>query len=346
MVEKVISNLDSSKASSSECIPVVVLKNCEHELSYTLAEVFNMFLKDSYFLDCWKVSLVVPALYNVDGRSTAKNYHPVLLFSYYTLMTFLMLSVRFLSMLMILISTLSVIRSLICGNKENWLLDLNLISETLWTGAESDLSISVVEKLNYFHLTGLITPVLLMWKWMGLFLRKDNILRCWGWLSLLNWIGALTFYLLLKVLPRNWSLDLFYSMNFLSPEVTLYIYKSTIQPYMKHCCHVWAGACGCYLELLDKLQKPMSRTVSPSLAVSLEPLAHHQNVATLSLFYRYYFSRCSSELAELVPLPFSWERSTFSYRLHDFSVAIPRCYKDIYIKRFFLSQLDSGILCL
>ena len=41
----------------------------------------------------------------------------VLHFSYYTLMTFLMmLSVILLSMLMILLSTLSVIRHLICGN--------------------------------------------------------------------------------------------------------------------------------------------------------------------------------------------------------------------------------------
>ena len=37
MVKKVITNLDSSKASGPDCIPVVVLKNCEPELSYTLA---------------------------------------------------------------------------------------------------------------------------------------------------------------------------------------------------------------------------------------------------------------------------------------------------------------------
>ena len=29
MVKKVITNLDSSKASGPDCIPVVVLKNCE-----------------------------------------------------------------------------------------------------------------------------------------------------------------------------------------------------------------------------------------------------------------------------------------------------------------------------
>ena len=45
------------------------------------------------------------------------------------------------------------------------------------------------------------------------------------------------------------------SMKFLSPEVALYLYKSTIQPCMEYCCHVWAGAPSCYLELFDKLQK-------------------------------------------------------------------------------------------
>ena len=126
------------------------------------------------------------------------------------------------------------------------------------------------------------------------------------------------------------------SMKFLSPEVALYLYKSTIRPCMEYCCHDWAGAPSCYLDLLDKLQKWRCRIVGPSLAASLEPLAHRRNVASLSLFYRYYFGRCSSELAELVPLPFSRGRSTgYSDRLHDFSVTIPRCYKDVYVNSFF-----------
>ena len=126
------------------------------------------------------------------------------------------------------------------------------------------------------------------------------------------------------------------SMKFLSPKVALYLYKSTIRPCMEYCCHVWAGAPSCYLELLDKLQKRICRTAGPLLAASLEPLAHHRNVARLNLFYRYYFGRCSSELAELVPLPCSRERSTrYSGRLHDYSVIIPRCYKDGFVKNFF-----------
>ena len=68
---------------------------------------------------------------------------------------------------------------------------------------------------------------------------------------------------------------LIHSMKFLSPEVALYLYKSTIHPCMEYCCHVWTGAPSCYLELLDKLQKRICRTVGSSLATSLEPLAHH-----------------------------------------------------------------------
>ena len=83
------------------------------------------------------------------------------------IMTFLMmLSVILLSMLMILLYTLNVIGHVICGYNYDWLLNLNLIYETLdW---------------------------ILMWKWMGLFLRKNHLLKCWSWLSLLNWIGPLT----------------------------------------------------------------------------------------------------------------------------------------------------------
>ena len=84
-------------------------------------------------------------------------------FSYYTLMTFLvMLSVILLSMLMILLSILGVIRHLICGNNLNWLLNLNLIYETLWTGVRSGLLISMLGKLSWFRLIGLKTMALLM----------------------------------------------------------------------------------------------------------------------------------------------------------------------------------------
>ena len=81
MVKKVITNLDSSKASGPDCIPVVVLKNSEPELSYILAKLFNKCLKESCFPECWKVASVVPVFKNIRERSTAKNYRPVSLLS-------------------------------------------------------------------------------------------------------------------------------------------------------------------------------------------------------------------------------------------------------------------------
>ena len=71
MVKKVIMNLDSSKAFGLDCIPVVVLKNCESEPLYILAELFNMCLKEFCFPDCWKVSLAVPVFKNVRKWCTA-----------------------------------------------------------------------------------------------------------------------------------------------------------------------------------------------------------------------------------------------------------------------------------
>ena len=78
---------------------------------------------------------------------------------------------------------------------------------------------------------------------------------------------------------------------------------------------------------------PETTSLCNIFAASLEPLAHRRNVASLNLFYRYYFGRL---LARLVALPFSQCRSTcYSDRLHDFSVIISRCYKDVYANSFF-----------
>ena len=79
MVKKVITNLDSSKGSCLDCIPVMVLMNCKPKLSYILAELLNKCLKQSCFPDYWEVSLVVPVFKNVGERSTTKNYAPCLL---------------------------------------------------------------------------------------------------------------------------------------------------------------------------------------------------------------------------------------------------------------------------
>ena len=82
-------------------------------------------------------------------------------------------------------------------------------------------------------LTDLITLLLLMQKWIGLFFRKNPLLLKLPLKKLEPWFIL-------------WSIILLR---------LLFLYKSTIQPCVKYCCHVWAGASSCYLELLHKLQK-------------------------------------------------------------------------------------------
>ena len=86
---------------------------------------------------------------------------------------------------------------------------------------------------------------------------------------------------------------LLHSMKFFSPELVLYLYKSTIRPCLEYCCHVWSDAGKCYLNLLDKLQRCICSAVGPELSASLQSLAHHRDVASLIdiifiLLYYYY----------------------------------------------------------
>ena len=58
-------------------------------------------------------------------------------------------------------------------------------------------------KKNWFRLNDLITLVLLIWKWMSLFLKKNYLWTCWGWLSPRDWIEALKKSVLLKLPARK-----------------------------------------------------------------------------------------------------------------------------------------------
>ena len=103
------------------------------------------------------------------------------------------------------------------------------------------------------------------------------------------------------------------------------------------CQHGWNLDPQCTWQVFKNLSGILCffKTRSAEVNIFIESLAHHRNVAGLNLFYRYYFGRCSSELAHLIPLPFSRGRSTsYSDRLHNFPVTIPRCYKDVYANSF------------
>ena len=111
---------------------------------------------------------------------------------------------------------LSIFSTIDPRNLTNHILEFvkNLVKLGLWTVAGSGWLISMLEKLNWFHLTDPITLVLLMWKWMGLFLRKNHLSRCWGWLSLLNWIGGSYIVSIAKRKLKPW----FILWNFFLPR--------------------------------------------------------------------------------------------------------------------------------
>ena len=416
MVKKVVTNLDSSKASGPDCIPVVVLKICEPKLSYVPVKLFNKCLKESCFPDCWKVSLVVPVFNNVGERSTAKNYCPVSLLSVvskvfeklvnnriadhlekYGLLSGFQYGFRSSRSTADLLTVVSdrIARALNrSGDTQAVALDISKAFDRVWHAG-------LLHKLKFYGISGQIFGLISSflsnrWLWVvldgkssqeypvnagvpqgsilgpTLFLPYINDLpddvicniaiyaddtalysKCdqasdlwqqlelaselesdlrdnvdWGRKWLVDFNAGKT-----QLVSIDWSKNtggidvktdgsvledksafkmlgltfsskfdwgsyivsiaktaskkigaLIRSSKFLSPEVALYLYKSTIRPCMEYCCHVWAGAPSCYLELLDKLQKRICRTVGPALAASLEPLAHRRKVASLSLF--------------------------------------------------------------
>ena len=64
---------------------------------------------------------------------------------------------------------------------------------------------------------------------------------------------------------------LIHCIKFLSPEVALYLYKSTIHRCMEYCCHIWASTPTCYLELFDKLQNKYAGLVVLHLLFLMNP---------------------------------------------------------------------------
>ena len=417
MVRKVVMNLDLSKASGPDCIPVVVLKNCEPELSYILAELFNKCLKESCFPDCWKVSSVVPVFKNVGKRSTAKNYRPVSLLSVVSKVFEKLVNNRIVDHLekcglfsdfqygfrssrstadLLTVASdritrafnrsgptravaldiskafdrvwhagllhkhksyrisgqiFGLISSFLSNRRLRVLLDGkssqeypvnagvpqgSILGPTLFLLYINDLPDVICDIAIYADDTTLYSkcdPASDLWQQLELASELESDLRemvDWSKKWLVDFNAGKTQLVSFDRSNNNGSIDvkmggsvleekssfkmlgltfsskfdwgsyiisitksaskkigaLILSMKFLSPEVALYLYKSTIRPYMEYCCHVWAGVASCYLDLLDKLTKRIRRIVGPSLAASLEPLAHRRNVASLSLFYR------------------------------------------------------------
>lgn len=162
--------------------------------------------------------------------------------------------------------------------------------------------------------------------------------------SKLDWISYIIS--VTKTVSKNKTL--IRSTKLLFSKDARYLLKSAIRSCIECCCNVWAGALSClWIWWISYRNRYLGLLVLHRLL--LWPVGHCQNVTNLSLFHRYYFNFniCSSELAELVSLPYSFGRSTcYPYRLHNLSLTFHRYYKDVMSTVFFVAQLDFGILCL
>ena len=137
---------------------------------------------------------------------------------------------------------------------------------------------------------------------------------------LLSWLG-------LGLLAATWT-------NWL-------IYRRRYICYSYSCCFSWT----------HPLKSLLLQPLALSLAAFIEPLVHRRNVASLRLFYRYYFGKCPSELDTLTAFLYSRRRFTrYSNSLPNSPVTIPTCYARVisffffFVLFCFCTTLDSGFL--
>ena len=102
---------------------------------------------------------------------------------------------------------------------------------------------------------------------------------------------------------------LFRCKQYLNSSQLFKLYTGFIRPCLEYCSHIWGSSP--YTSLLDRVESKAIRLISdPSLTSTLDPLSLRRKVASLSLFYRYYFGHCSDELAACIPPPMAPPRST------------------------------------
>ena len=88
-----------------------------------------------------------------------------------------------------------------------------------------------------------------------------------------------------------------------------------------------------YGVVLDRVQKRVVSLVGSGLSSDLQ--AHRRDVASLSWFYKYYYGRCSSELADLVLPNLSLLEALFSQHTHCHTVNSHMCRITFYQSSFF-----------
>ena len=133
---------------------------------------------------------------------------------------------------------------------------------------------------------------------------------------------------------------LFRARGFFSSRDLLLLYKAQVRPLMEYCSHIWGGAPATSLKILDKVQARAIRLINDvKLTSSLQPLSHRRAVASLSLFYRYFFGACSSELSGCVPPPLELTANRTSRQTlssHPYAVVVPTCRTAMGKQSFFM----------
>ena len=119
-------------------------------------------------------------------------------------------------------------------------------------------------------LASLIVLELSMWKLMNRSVLEEKChIRCWDFIlpSKSEW----DFYTVSVSKTASKKIEaLIRSVKFLF-LVFIFFYKSTIQLCMECLCHVWVYTSSRYIDVLDKLQKPICRAIVPSLMPTLKP---------------------------------------------------------------------------
>ena len=115
---------------------------------------------------------------------------------------------------------------------------------------------------------------------------------------------------------------------------------------LEYCSHIRGSSP--YTSLLDRVESKAIRLISdPSLTSTLDPLSLRRKVASLSLFYRYYFGHCSDELAACIPPPMARPRSTRQATFaHNYCVELSNARINWFSDGFFPLLLTFGTLSL
>nr|CAI5856612.1 unnamed protein product [Callosobruchus analis] len=117
--------------------------------------------------------------------------------------------------------------------------------------------------------------------------------------------------------PSSWKLY--------TPEQLLLLYKAQIRPSLEYYSCVGDSAPKQPLWLLDSIQSRDIRLINaPNLTKDLHSLEHSRRVAGLSLFYRFYHGRCSSEVSQIItPKGVRMRNTRNALHAYPYQVAVP-----------------------